>query len=134
MKKGDILFHPQFKFTNGEIGKKYLVILNNPDLQKSEPFLLSKTTSNPKGKPEKQGCYSERNLYVLDPGYDFFPEKTWIQFFEIFEAQSNELIKDHFKYGVEIRGTLREQTTNALINCIKKSDDVSEYHLSFLRK
>ena len=134
MKKGDILFHPQFKFTDGEIGRKYLILLNNPDLQKSEPFLLCKTTSNPKGKPQKQGCYPDRNLYVLDAGFDFFPEKTWIQFYEIFEAQSNDLIRDHFEYGLEIKKTLREQTINEIVNCIKKSDDISEYHLSFLRK
>jgi len=40
MRKGSILFHPSFEFTNGEIGRKYLVILNTPDIKKIRTILI----------------------------------------------------------------------------------------------
>jgi hypothetical protein len=133
MKKGDILFHPHFKFSDGEAGKKFLIILNTPDLQESEPYLFCKTTSQSQKKPQTPGCHAERNLYCIDANFDFFLQKTWVQFFEIFEANYAEFIKQHFSLGLEVKGQLQPSTINAVINCIKKSDDVSGYHLSLLR-
>lgn len=132
MTKGTVLFHPRFHFTDGTLGKKYLIILNNPDLKKSEPFLFCRTTSNPNRKPEAHGCYSEKNLFVLDAIFDFFPLKTWVQFYEIFEASSEELLRDKFKLGLDIVGQLKQQTINTIVNCIKRSDDISRYHLFLL--
>lgn len=132
MRKGSILFHPSFEFTNGEIGRKYLVILNTPDIKKSESFLFCKTTSQSQNKPQTPGCHAEKNLYCIDAKFDFFPKKTWVQFFEIFEANYQEFIKQHFDLGLEVKCELKTETINAIINCIKKSDDVSAYHLSLL--
>jgi len=133
MRKGSILFHPSFEFTNGETGRKYLIILNNPDIKKSEPFLFCKTTSQSQSKPQTPGCHAEKNLYCIDAQFDFFPKKTWVQFFEIFEAIYDEFIKQHFELQLEVKGELKPQTINAITNCIKKSDDVSTYHLSLLK-
>ena len=133
MKKGTILFHPSFEFTDGETGRKYLIILNDPDLKKSEPFLLVKTTSQSHNKPETPGCHPDKNLYAINANQDFFPKKTWIQFFEIFEADSAKFIKGHFEKGLEIKGSLKPDTLRAIINCIRKSDDVFEYHFSLLQ-
>jgi hypothetical protein len=133
MRKGTILFHPSFEFTNGEAGRKYLIILNTPDIKKLEPFLFCKTTSQPENKPQTPGCHAEKNLYCIDAKVDFFPKKTWVQFFEIFEAIYDEFIKQHFELRLEVKGELKQQTINAIINCIKRSDDVSAYHLSLLK-
>ena len=133
MRKGTILFHPSFEFTNGEIGRKYLIILNSPDIKKIEPFLFCKTTSQSQNKPQTPGCHAEKNLYCIGAQFDFFPKKTWVQFFEMFEVNYDEFIKQHFELGVEVKGELRTETISAIINCIKKSDDVSAYHLSLLK-
>ncbi len=133
MRKGTILFHPSFEFTNGETGRKYLIILNNSDIKKSEPFLFCKTTSQSQSKSQTPGCHAEKNLYCIDAQFDFFPKKTWVQFFEIFEAIYDEFIKQHFELQLEVKGELKPQTINAITNCIKKSDDVSTYHLSLLK-
>jgi hypothetical protein len=133
MRKGAILFHPGFEFANGEIGRKYLIIINTPDIKKSEPFLFCKTTSQSQNKPQTPGCHAERNLYCIDAQFDFFRRKTWVQFFEMFEANYDEFVKEHFELGLEVRGELRKETISAIINCIKKSDDVSIYHLSLLK-
>jgi len=61
MRKGTVLFHPRFEFSNGEIGEKYLIILNTPDIKKPGPFLICKTTSQIKNKPKTPGCHAEKN-------------------------------------------------------------------------
>ena len=133
MKKGTILFHPSFEFTDGETGRKYLIILNDPDLKKSEPFLLVKTTNKFRNKPDPLGCHADKNVYTINANQDFFPKNPWVQFFEIFEVDSAKFIKDHFEKGFEMKGSLKPETLRAIINCIRKSDDVSEYHLSLLQ-
>ena len=133
MRKGTILFHPSFEFTNGETGRKYLIVLNTPDIKKSESFLFCKTTSQSRNRPQTPGCHAEKNLYCIEAKSDFSPKKTWVQFFEIFEAVYDEFIKQHFELRLEVKGELKPQTINAIINCIKKSDDVSPYHLSLLK-
>ena len=133
MRKGTILFHPSFEFTNGEIGRKYLIMLNTPEIKKSEPFLFCKTTSQSQNKPPTPGCHAEKNLYCIDAHYDFFPKKTWVQFFEMFEVNYDEFIKQHFELGLEVKGELKTETISAIINCIKKSDDVSAYYLALLK-
>jgi len=55
-----------------------------------------------------------------------------VQFYEIFEADYKELLQQHFEKAVTIERELKPDTINAIINCIRKSDDVSQYHLSLL--
>ena len=133
MRKGTILFHPNFEFTNGEIGRKYLIVLNTPDIRKSEPFLFCKTTSQTQNKPKTPGCHAEKNLYCIEANSDFFPKRTWVQFFEIFEASQDEFIKQHFALGLQVKAELKSETISAITNCIKRSDDISAYHLLLLK-
>lgn len=107
MKRGTILFHPSFEFEDREKGRKYLIILNTPDIKKSEPFLICKTTSQPHNKPQSPGCHAEKNLYTIDAKFDFFPKRTWVQFFRIFEVNYDKFIKEHFEIGLEVKGLLR---------------------------
>jgi hypothetical protein len=133
MKRGTVLFHSRFLFTNGEVGKKYLVILNTPDPKTPIPILFCKTTSQSLTRPQGPGCHANRNVYVIDVKSDFFQKKTWVQFYEIFEADYKKLLQQHFEKTVTIEGELKAGTINAIINCIRKSDDVSQYHLSLLK-
>jgi len=45
----------------------------------------------------------------------------------------DEFIKQHFELGLEVKGELKTETISAIINCIKKSDDVSAYYLALLK-
>ena len=130
MKRGTILFHRQFKFTDGELGKKYIVIINSPT--NSEPYLILKTTSQPKNKPSTPGCHVNKSVFMLPERKDFFPLNTWIQFFEIFEFNFQYFLNGKFKGDLEIVGQLKEQTINEIVNCIKRSDDITKYQRSLL--
>lgn len=127
MKKGAVLFHTRFKYTNGDIGEKLLIVLNDPDPTK-EFYLLTRVTSQEKGKPRKFGCQEDLSLFFLPARHDFFDKDTWIQLYEIFEFEADSMLKDHFKGHLELRGRLQEMTIRQLMNCIKKIKDISGKH------
>ena len=131
MDRGTILYHRAFEFKDGEIGQKLLIILNTP--QNEAPYLCCKTTSKSKYGLEKEGCYSNKNIYVLIPSPQCFKEKTWVQFHELYEFDSRLFLQAHFRGELDIKGMLPEQITNAVVNCVKKSEDISKYHLSLLK-
>ncbi len=131
MDKGTIIFHKKFRFSDGESGEKLLIILNTfKDL--SIPHLCCKTTSKQKYNLINPGCYSERNIYIINEKQDFFHLKTWIQFEEIYELNAKDLLDAHCKGFVEVKGNLKENTVNSIINCVKQSQDITNYQLSLL--
>lgn len=131
MHKGTILYHRAFQFQNGEIGKKLLIIINTP--QKDEPYLCCRTTSKQQYNIDREGCHSNKNIYVINPNTDWFKEKTWVQFHELYEFEAGKFLKDHFDGKLVVKGTLKANTIVAIINCVKRSEDVSNYHLTLLR-
>jgi hypothetical protein len=60
MRKGSVLFHPSFEFTNGEIGRKYLVILNTPDIKNQDHSYSAKQQANHKINREHQDVTLKR--------------------------------------------------------------------------
>lgn len=131
MDKGTILYHRAFEFKGGEVGKKLLIILNTP--QDNDPYLCCKTTSQPKYGLEKEGCYNNKNVYVLNPIPRCFSLKTWVQFHDLYEFDSQSFLQAHFRGDIDIKGNLPTQVINAIVNCVKKSEDISKYHLMLLK-
>ena len=131
MDRGTILYHRAFQFKDGEIGQKLLIVLNTP--QNDAPYLCCKTTSKIKYGIEKEGCHSSKNIYVLNPVAQCFKEKTRVQFHEIYEFDNHSFLQAHFKGELDVKGKLPEQIINAVVNCVKKSDDISKYHLHLLK-
>lgn len=134
MKKGDILLHDKFKFKDGDLGKKLLVILNNPDLKNSDPYLICRTTSVEKGKIKSPACDDNLSTFFIPENSDYFEIDTWIQLHEVFEFTLEESLKDHFDGHLDIRGKLTEDTIRQLLNCIKKIKDISEEHKELINK
>ncbi len=131
MNKGTILFHRDFQFLNGQSGEKLIIVLNTP--KDKEPYLCCKTTSKQKFNIDKEGCHSQQNIYVINPNFDWFRMKTWVQFHELYEFEAPKFLQAHFNGSLDVKGELKENTVRAIVNCIKRSDDVSKYNLSLLR-
>ena len=127
MKKGSVLFHKRFEYTNGDIGEKLLIVLNDPDPAK-EPYLLCRVTSQEKGKSRTFGCQEDLSLFFLPAGHDFFEKDTWVQLYTIFAAEANSLVKDHIDGSLNLLGSLKDLTIRQLMNCIKKIKDISGKH------
>lgn len=69
----------------------------------------------------------------MEKGYDWSNKTTYVQFHELYEIEQEGLLQAHFRGNIENKSKLRENTVNAIVNCIKKSEDVSRYHLTLLR-
>jgi hypothetical protein len=132
MKKGTVFFHNHFEFKDGDYGEKLIIVLNN--MQGDDPFLCCKTTSKIKYSLENEGCYFQKNIHVIDKPP--FNEKTWVQFDpnSVFEFAPAKLVSDSFQNYIKIIGCLEDCHINAIVNCFKKSEDISEYHISLLDK
>lgn len=132
MDKGTILYHRAFQFKDGEIGQKLLIILNAP--QNADPCLCCKTTSKQKYNLEKEGCYNNKNIYVLNSSPNCFPVKTWVQFHELYEFDNHSFLQAHYKGDLDIKGKLPVNIINAIVNCIRKSEDISNHYLMLLKR
>lgn len=133
MEKGTILFHEKFRFANGELGEKLLIILNAPD-PKVEPYLLCRVTSQEGNKPRIFGCHQDLSLFFLPANHDFFKRDTWIQLYEIFPFDAATLLQDHFNKQLNVRGKLKDLTIRQLMNCIRKVKDISLRHKEMILK
>jgi hypothetical protein len=128
---GTILFHEKFKFTDGEHGKKLLIILNTPS--KDEPYLICKTTSKCKYSITKEGCHSDKGIYHIKANFDGFLDNTWVQLDSITEITKEELLNAHFSEKVcKPVHCLKDTTIKAILNCIKKGDDFSQYQADLM--
>jgi len=130
MNRGTIIYHNDLVYKDGEHGKKLLIILNNSS--GTQPYIWCKTTSKSKYGLSTPGCYSKKNVFILNPVDNCFPKKTWVQFHEINEFTNTELLSLKFKGKVKIISNLPDKIIKAIVECIKNSPDISKYHISLL--
>jgi len=133
MDKGTVFAFRDFVFHNGGSSDlKYLILLNEPSYEGT--CLLCKTTSKKKYGLEYEGCYYEKNVFVLNPGPPCFVKKTWVQFdpTSLFEYSYPELLEKYSAHKLHIQGKLSEKTINSIIDCIMRSEDISKHHMLLL--
>ena len=128
--RGAIYHHRKLVFHNGFTGKKYLILLNTPG--KDEPYLLVKTTSQKKGKPENPGCIKERSLFFIPAGKTFFKKDTWVQLYDIYEISPKDI--DTTK-DITVEGSLDAKMIDDIVNCLfdTEEDNISPIHKKLLR-
>ena len=132
--RGRIYFHSEFGFHDGDIGRKFIILINNP--QNSEPYLFLKVTSQQTNKPADYGCHFKRKVFFLPSGKVYFKKNTWVQLHEIYAFTPTKLIKDGIDKILSFKEKLPEQTTNEIINCLLKSnlEDIELEHLRLIKK
>lgn len=126
LQRGAILYHTNFKFKNGDTGKKLLILLNNPKINK--PYLFVKTTSQDKNKSREGGCNIKLGLFYIPASTSYFDKDTWVQLYELYEFNVASVVKDNFDGHLNIVNQLSEQLFNEVKNCIKVIPDISTYH------
>ena len=126
MLPGCILHWEGFKLSTGEEARKYFVIVG---AQPGMNYLAVRATSKSKGKSYAAGGNHLDGYYFIPGGKgDFFKLDTWLLFAEPQEFSAPEMLREKFNGKLKIVGSLRYDIANALCNCIRKCDDVSEYH------
>lgn len=129
--RGKVFLYKKFPFGDGGESDKRLIVVNEPD--STSDWLFIKTTSKRKIH-DNQGCYSSDNLYVLNANEDkVFELKTWVQFQELYPIPTLAM-GVAAKFGEMKRiGVLKPQIIQAILNCLRKSPDLSPAELSRLK-
>ena len=130
MTPGSIIFHKDFTFYDGEQADKFLIVLNDGN---KRPYLVLRTTSRQKSRPNKEGCHAPKGCYFLPEKKDWFKFDTWVLLYEPYEMNAQAFLKAKFAGHAEVKATLKPDLLRAIINCFSRTDDCSDYHLSLLK-
>ena len=126
MTPGTIVFHRDFKFSDGATKDKYLVVLGNLD---KGVILAAKTTSKGHRYRIDFGCQSGSyfSAFYLPRGSCCLPLCTWICLDEFYEIRADALISSMVSGQVYKHGELDASLTRDLQFCAKGSDDISAH-------
>lgn len=129
--KGEIYFSKDFKYSDGEVGKKLFIILNNP--KKDEPYVVVKTTTERPKTQYREGCNSNLRLFYIKAGCESFPEDTFIQFHELYPFTNYDFVKGHFKATISKKGELSDLCIRQILNCLRKiKEDISQQYYKLI--
>jgi hypothetical protein len=129
--RGTVFLYYSFPFVDGEARDKFFIILNDPG--PSDIIVTCITTSQPDNRPDSEGCHHNHNLYVLNPNSDFFPKKTWVQFYRVFKFGQEIFRKAIQNRDIDQVATLNPLTVRAIIDCIKRSEDIPYYDMQLIQ-
>jgi len=132
--RGRIYFHNDFGFHDGDNGKKFIILINNP--QNLEPYLFIKTTTQQKNKPAVEGCHIKEEVFYIPSGKSFFLKNTWVQLHEIYAFTPTKLIADGINKALIRKSELTEQMISAIVNCLLKSniEDIEPEYIELIKK
>lgn len=105
MTPGTVLFDAQFRFSDGTLGQKILVLLNDGT---DGVYVVIKTTSKDKHKRRKFGCQtSDRypNFYVPS-GKCCLRGESWLMLDQFFEFHRQDLLTKRFAGQLNPLGVL----------------------------
>lgn len=115
--RGAVFLAENFVFSDNTIGRKLLVLLNNPT--PNDPYFLVKTTSQQHTKPKTQGCienyYQAYFIYAIG---DFFEKDTWVQLDDYFPFNPS-----YVNAKLKHIGQLTTKTTDSIVKCFLKIND-----------
>lgn len=113
-----------------EIKNKFLLVLG---AKPGNDVLMVLATTQKHYMKLNPGCRAKEGYYfILGVAKEFFPKDTWLLLAELKVANAAMLIDGGMKGTIRVCGNLRDELVRAIINCLKKTNDVSEYHLSLL--
>ena len=125
MRAGAVIFHENFEFHDGEHADKLLIVLNDGI---DKPLLLLKTTSQQKGyRLNEPGCHPEKSYFFLPVSWDSFSKDTWVLLYEQYPIPEENL-----NGRIRVLFHLQDQNLRAIINCLRRTEDVSAENLSLL--
>jgi len=133
---GDVYLHSNFPYSDGTFGKKYFVVLFEPE-NDIEPYLVVKTTSQLRNKTFNIGCNEKQKVfYIPQKNTNVFPVDTLIQLEEIFEFSKVEFLKGALsEHTIEHKDIIDKLLFSQLINCLKKlKEDISEFHYEMITR
>lgn len=122
MKRGDVLYWPDFRYKDGGIPTPKLIVIAGVD--KYNEALLYRTTTHDGGyRPDLDGCHPDESVFRFKDSKNPFNEPTWVQFEDpYYESLANIQAK-----GVKVSFSLSEDQIRAIINCLRKSQEFARW-------
>ena len=126
---GALYHHNKWRFENGSEGRKFFVVLGEPD-EKWENYILAKTTSVSKRKGHKPGCQPTLSEFLIPCGeLENLSKDTWIQLAGLKEAEKQTIIDDNLNRDLKFIEFLPDDMVGQLVNCVKQlKKDISQVH------
>ena len=133
MTPGSILHDKNFRFSDGEIGNKLLIVLNDG---KTAPYIIIKTTSKQKSKGRDEGCQlnDKPPNFFLPKDSCSFEKDTWAELNEFFEFDFNTIFRKKLAKTLEHLDTLPTNTLKDLLSCAENCDDITELQSTILKQ
>ena len=115
VKQGSILLDNNFRFKNGNVNKKLLVVINSP--AQKDPYIVVTVTSQQHSKPKSTGCIPEKyhKVFFIPKNTTFFEKDTWVQLNDFYI-----LPKELAEKRLERKGCLPEKITQGVVDCFLK--------------
>lgn len=127
---GAVLDWDKFPFEDGSSKDKLFVVLG---AKQGADYLLVITTSQKHQRNFDPGCNAGDGYYFIPGGgKDFFYKDTWVLLASPLPTRTTELVAKSFSDEIRVVGNLRHDVANAIRNCLKQVDDVSQAHLDLL--
>jgi hypothetical protein len=127
---GVILYWKGFEFPNGAEADKLFVIVG---AQPGRNYLAVITTSQRNGRnPDPGGNPKGGYFAVRGDKKNWFEKDTWLLFEEPVELSASDLASAMKDGTITVKGRVQDELANRICNCMKKCDDVSEYHCTLL--
>lgn len=122
MKRGDVLFWPDFRYKDGGAPTPKLIVVAGVD--KYKDALLYRATSQSGGyRPDPEGCHADDSVYRFKDNCKPFEMPTWVQFEDPYTLS----VADIEAKGIAVKYSLTEVQIQAIINCIKRSPENAKW-------
>ncbi len=133
MKLGTLLFDERFKFNDGNLGKKIIVILNDGS---NYPYIAVKTTSKQKNRGMHFGCQNDDRFqnFFLPKGSCYLNENSWIQLEDFRELDSAKVACKTISGELRKLAELPANITKKLLICAIDCDDIPIKHQKILKE
>jgi len=124
------VFHwEEYEFEDGEKANKYLVLVGT---KAGSNYLAVVATSKPHKKSYTPGCHANDGYYHIPGGKEGFPKDTWLLIAEPKEIVPADFLARALKKQIELKFHLRHDIANAICNCMRQCNDVSDDHKALL--
>lgn len=126
MTPGTFLFDSNFKFHDGDTGRKIFVVLNNGTTGK---YIAAKTTSRGDRYGIQHGCQVLDRFpsFYFVRGSCFLSENTWIQLDAFYEFNTGELMQKVMSGQINRIGVIDTAQAVDLLVCASHSEDLSQH-------
>ena len=122
MKRGDVLFWPEFKFKDGGTPSTKLMLIGGAD--KYGDLLLYRTTSQPSSyRPDGEGCHADASVYRFRDSPKPFDKATWVQFEDPYVFSVAEIRAKN----INVEFSLSEVQMQAILNCLRRSPEYAKW-------